>query len=614
MPTREIARKSPEEWLAASEPEKKRGRLKIFLGYAPGVGKTFSMLSEGIRRRSRREDVVIGIVETHGRVGTAELAGKLEQVPGRELDYKGTLFAEMDVEAILERHPGVALIDELAHTNIEGSRNSKRYEDVFLLLDAGIDVLSTVNIQHIESLTPQVQSLTGVTVRETVPDWVLDRADEIVISDLTPEALVTRMRRGDIYPTDRAERALANFFRRGNLIALREMALQRVTRAVDQTLGDYVRRKQLGAHWSVAEKVAVCISANPGARDLIARGARLAHGLDAELYVLHVETDADHDAERRRTLDASLKFANNLGAHVVQLQGHNIASATAAFATEHRITQVIFGRSALTGLKKYLYFFAIQRFTSQAPHADLHIITQERQTSLMRILVVDDEPQITRVLRMSLQGSGYEVVLARDGEEALARFHDSAPDLIITDLAMPVMNGLELTRAVRLIADTPIIVLSVREQETTKVAALDEGADDYMTKPFSMQELLARVRAHLRKVARAEPAALRISEGDFNIDTEAHAARVRDSDVHLTPKEFDLLVFFARNPRRVLTHKTLLRAIWGPAGVNQPEYLRVLIAQLRKKIERADTPRYIRSEPWIGYRFDPEGLTELTAS
>ena len=232
----------------------------------------------------------------------------------------------------------------------------------------------------------------------------------------------------------------------------------------------------------------------------------------------------------------------------------------------------------------------------------------------MRILVVDDEPQITRVLRMSLQSSGYEVVLARDGVEAMERFRESAPDLIITDLSMPVMDGLELTRAIRLLADTPIIVLSVREGETMKVAALDEGADDYITKPFSMQELLARVRAHLRKVSKEDPPALRITEGDFSVDTEAHSAQVRGADIHLTPKEFDLLVFFARHPRRVLTHKTLLRAIWGPAGNNQPEYLRVLIAQLRKKIEHADSPRYIRSEPWIGYRFDPEGKGELTAS
>jgi two-component system sensor histidine kinase KdpD len=370
--------KSPEEWLLAADTEKRRGLFKVFLGYAPGVGKTFSMLSEGIRRRSRGEDVVVGIVETHGRPVTAELAAKLEQVPRREIDYKGTVFTEMDTDAILTRMPQIVLIDELAHTNIEGSRFSKRYEDVLLLLDNKIDVLSTVNIQHVESLSPRVQALTGIAVREQVPDWVLDRADEIVISDLTPEALATRMRRGDIYPSDRIERSLSNFFRRGNLIALREMALQRVTRAVDRNLDDYVRRKRLGPHWTVSEKVAVCISSSPQARDLIARGARLAEALGAELYVLHVTSDRDAEPERRRTLDSSIQFAKNLGATVVPLEGGDTAHATASFVRENRITQAIVGRSAVHGMKSYLYYLAIQKFMSEAPHVDLHIVTQER--------------------------------------------------------------------------------------------------------------------------------------------------------------------------------------------------------------------------------------------
>ena len=224
----------------------------------------------------------------------------------------------------------------------------------------------------------------------------------------------------------------------------------------------------------------------------------------------------------------------------------------------------------------------------------------------MRILVVDDEPQITRVLRASLASSGYEVSLARDGIEALDAFRQSAPDLVITDLSMPNMDGIELTRAIRQMSDTPIIVLSVREQETMKVAALDEGADDYVTKPFSMQELLARVRAHLRKAARQPQEAAQISVGDFEIDTEQYSVRVRQQEVHLTPKEFALLLFFARNPNRVLTHRTLLKAVWGAAGEDQPEYLRVLVAQLRKKIETTAEPRYILNEPWVGYRFDAD--------
>lgn len=375
--TYESGRKSAEDWLYSSQTEKERGRFKIFLGYAPGVGKTFSMLSEGIRRRGRGEDVVVGIVETHGRAGTGELAGKLEQVPRRTVEYKGTTFSEMDVDAILARAPQVALIDELAHTNIEGSRFEKRYEDVLYLLENKIDILSTVNIQHVESLNPRVQALTGVAVRELVPDWVLDRADEIVISDVTPEALVTRMRRGDIYPADRIERSLANFFRKGNLIALREMALQRVTRAVDRTLDEYVKRKRLGAHWAIAEKVAVCISAGLQARDLIARGARLAEALDAEFYVLHVTDKSDANDEDRQMLENSLSFGKRLGAQIVLLPSGDTAKVTSAYIREHRITQAIVGRSATHGLRSYLYYYALQKFMAEAPHVDLHIVTQE---------------------------------------------------------------------------------------------------------------------------------------------------------------------------------------------------------------------------------------------
>src|SRR5690348_10090507 len=197
--------KTPEQWLEEAAPQKKQGIFKLFLGYAPGVGKTFNMLSEGIRRKSRGEDVVIGLAETHGRKAVAELASKLDTVPRRTMDYKGASFDEMDVDAILARKPQVVLVDELAHTNIEGSKHAKRYQDVMELLDHNIDVLSTLNVQHIESLAPTVQLITGVAVREAVPDWVIQRAREIVMADLTPEALQTRMRRGDIYPRERVE-------------------------------------------------------------------------------------------------------------------------------------------------------------------------------------------------------------------------------------------------------------------------------------------------------------------------------------------------------------------------------------------------------------------------
>ena len=263
--------------------------MKLFLGYAPGVGKTYSMLSEAIRRKSRGEDVVIGIVETHGRKASPSWLPSSKRFRASKIDYKGTLFDEMDTDAILARHPAVALVDELAHTNIPGSKHRKRYEDVLELLDAKIDVLSTVNIQHIESIAPTVHAITGVAVRETVPDWVLQVSEETVMVDLTPEALQNRMKRGDVYGKEKVEQALKNFFRRGNLIALRELALRQVAEQVDRSLRSYMEEKDIHESWAVRERIAVCISANPKAQYLVARAARMARRMDAELYAVHVD-------------------------------------------------------------------------------------------------------------------------------------------------------------------------------------------------------------------------------------------------------------------------------------------------------------------------------------
>jgi two-component system, OmpR family, KDP operon response regulator KdpE len=229
-----------------------------------------------------------------------------------------------------------------------------------------------------------------------------------------------------------------------------------------------------------------------------------------------------------------------------------------------------------------------------------------------RILVVDDETQITRVLKTTLSSQGYEVKTAAEGESGCQAALDWLPDLIITDLSMPGMTGVELCRAVRKRAQTPIIVLSVRGEEKSKVEALDAGADDYVTKPFSVNELLARVRANLRRAAAGEETAAEpIEEGDFYISPESRLVRVGSREVHLTPKEFDLLLYMARHPNKVLTHRVLLNAVWGGESVQQPEYLRVFINQLRKKIEPGDPPRYILTDPWVGYRFQPAGSGSL---
>lgn len=372
--------KKPEEWLeAVSPPQKMKGIFKLFLGYAPGVGKTYSMLSEAIRRHSRREDVVIGVIESHGRHPIEELADRLEKIPRRQIEYKGAIFEEMDVDAILARRPQVVLVDELAHTNIPGSKHRKRYEDVQEILAAKIDVLSTMNIQHIESIAPLIRNITGITVRETVPDWVPLTATETVMVDLTPEALQNRMRRGDVYTSEKVEQALKNFFRRGNLIALRELALRQVAEQVDRSLESYLEAKDIHKTWGVRDRIAVCVNSSLTAQYLIGRAARMARRLDGELYVINVDTGGDRSAEDQKSLAANLQFAENLGATIARLKGRSVADTVAQFVRENHITQVIFGRSAVRGWRKYLYLTPAHRFLRESHEVDVHIVTQETE-------------------------------------------------------------------------------------------------------------------------------------------------------------------------------------------------------------------------------------------
>jgi two-component system sensor histidine kinase KdpD len=369
--------KTPEQWLEETAPTKEKGLFKLFMGYAPGVGKTYNMLSEGLRRSSRGEDVVVGVIETHGRKPIGELASRLELVPKRQLEYKGTVFEEMDIDAILARKPQVVLVDELAHTNVEGSRHTKRYEDVMDILDAKIDVLSTMNVQHVESLGPTVRNLTGVQVRETVPDWVLHRVDEILMADLTPQALQKRMQRGDIYPVERAERALSNFFQVSNLIALRELALRQVANVVDRSLESYLERDNFERAAEVHERIAVCISSNPAAQYLVARGARMAQRMDAEFTVVYVDSGVDETPDNKRTLAQNIRFAEDLGATIVRLEGKSVSETVAKYVREKHITQVVFGHSATKGWRRYLYLSAIHKFLRDSPAVDVHIVTQE---------------------------------------------------------------------------------------------------------------------------------------------------------------------------------------------------------------------------------------------
>src|SRR5437763_6413865 len=371
--------KSPEQWLEEALPKNKGGVFKLFLGYAPGVGKTFNMLSEALRRHSCGEDVVIGFIETHGRKGVEDLLANIESVSREKIEYKGTIFEEMDVDAILTRQPEVVLVDELAHTNIPGSKHRKRNADVEELLAAKIDLVSTLNNQHIESIAPVVRSITGITVRETVPDWVPLTAAETVMVDLTPEALQNRMKRGDVYSSEKVARSLKNFFRRGNLIALRELALRQVAEQVDRSLESYMEAEEIRKNWAVRERMAVCISSNPSGQYLIARGARMARRMDAELYVVHVDRKFGLKESNQDALNANLRFAESLGAQVVRLKGRSVADSVADFVRSKHITQVIFGRAPMRDWRKYLYLSAVHRFLRESPAVDVHIVTQEAE-------------------------------------------------------------------------------------------------------------------------------------------------------------------------------------------------------------------------------------------
>ncbi len=339
-------RPSPDALLKAAEKEA-RGKLKIFLGAAPGVGKTYEMLASARRRRQEGVDVVVGVVETHGRAETeAQLAG-LDVIPRRTVEYKGRVLQEMDLDAILERRPALVLVDELAHSNAPGSRHPKRYLDVEELLAAGIDVYSTMNVQHVESLNDVVARITRIRVRETVPDRIIDAADEVELVDLTPADLMARLREGKVYVREQAQRALRHYFSPGNLTALRELALRRTAERVDDQMLSYMREHAIAGPWAAGERVVVCIDPSPGAANAVRAAKRTADRLDAELIALYVETDhhaALSEAEHGR-LAESMRLAAELGAEIVTVPGRSVVEEIVAFARSRNATRVVVGKS-----------------------------------------------------------------------------------------------------------------------------------------------------------------------------------------------------------------------------------------------------------------------------
>lgn len=382
MPISSSTRPDPDQLLEhvqREETRQKRGKLKIFLGYAAGVGKTFAMLEAAQQLRAEGADVVAAYIETHKRADTEALLAGLEQLPRQEIAYRGVAIPEMDLDAVLARRPQIALVDELAHTNAPGSRHDKRYQDIQELLEAGISVHTTLNIQHLESLNDVVAQITGVVVRETVPDWVLEEADEIELIDLPPAELRQRLDEGKVYVPDQAARATQKFFRPGNLTALREMALRRTADRVDAQMRAYMQTHAIPGPWPAGERLLVCVGPNPLSERLIRTARRLADRLNAEWFAVYVElpeaahlSDAEHDRITR-----ALRLAEELGGRSLTLPGNSVAEAVLAYAHANNITKIVAGKPIHTGWAALVRRSIVDQIIRYSGHIDVYIISAE---------------------------------------------------------------------------------------------------------------------------------------------------------------------------------------------------------------------------------------------
>ncbi|MEA2736717.1 MAG: two-component system, OmpR family, sensor histidine kinase KdpD [Acetobacteraceae bacterium] len=368
-------RPSPDALLREAE-KSNRGRLKVFLGAAPGVGKTYEMLSAAQTRRRENVDVVIGVVETHGRAETEALTTGLEIIPRRTIAYRERTLTEMDLDAILARRPRLVLVDELAHSNAPGSRHPKRYLDVEELLAAGIDVYTTLNIQHVESLNDVVAKITRIRVRETVPDSVIERADDIELIDLTPEDLIQRLKDGKVYVPAQAERAVRHYFAPGNLTALRELALRRTAQRVDNQMVDYMRSHAIEGPWPAGERVLVCIQGGANATAVVRHAKRLADQLRAPWTAINVETTraTRTSAAEQDAVVAALRLAQRLGAEPVLIPGQDVADTVIDYARANNVTHLIVGKSNRSGWRQFLFGSITQRLINRAGGINIHVI------------------------------------------------------------------------------------------------------------------------------------------------------------------------------------------------------------------------------------------------
>jgi len=380
---RDVARTANEPSFLDIVRQRDRGKLKLYIGSAAGTGKTFRMLQEAHDLRRRGVDVVVCFVETHGRAETEEQIGDLEVAPRKQISYRGVTLEEMDVDAVIARRPGIAIVDELAHTNVPGSRNEKRWQDAMLLLDEGINVISAVNVQHLESLNDVIQRTLGVTVRETVPDWIVGQADQVVNLDISAEDLRQRLHEGKIYRQDKIQAALANFFTDENLTTLRELALREVASSVDRSREAIIRREENGGTApprKTVDRVMACMSSDPPlSRVLLRKASRIAGRLNTDWYCVYVQTADERpdriDASIQRRLVDNIQLAESMGAEVVKLTGEDVAGALSRFAAEHGVTLAVVGETRRSRWYRLRNGSLVDRLLAHAPGLDVLVVS-----------------------------------------------------------------------------------------------------------------------------------------------------------------------------------------------------------------------------------------------
>lgn len=577
-------RPAPEALLAAAHSEG-RGHLKIFLGAAPGVGKTYAMLEEARRRKADGVDVVVGLVETHGRAETLAMAEGLEMVPRQSIFYRGHALEEFDLDASLRRKPGLILVDELAHTNISGSRHPKRYQDVQELLAAGIDVYTTLNVQHLESLNDVVAKITRVRVRETLPDEILELADEIELVDLTPQELIKRLREGKVYVEGQAQRAVAHFFQPGNITALRELALRRVAERVDEQMVDYMRQHAIIGPWPAGERLLACVGPDADATAVVRAARRLADQLHAPWTAVYIEMPGHYrlDQDARNRIAEALRLAEQLDGEATTLPARDLVGELLAYARSRNVTQIVIGRRPTSWLRRLMGRSLVESLIRHSGAIPVHIVPLEGRPSRLPTTAL---PSVGRWPAYAWSAAYVSAAVAASaGLEHLMVLPSPQPFFFVAVLLAAIRHGLVASVFASLLSFFAYNFFFIEPRYTFSVAQPHEivGLFLFLSAAILVSGLAARARDQaldIRRRMRSQAALYNFSRkltDTIGIDDLLWAccyhiaATVRGHVVVLLPEKEDLQVAGSYPPEDRLDSGDRTAARWAfekgePAG------------------------------------------------